>query len=163
MIDRPTLSAWVAGALDPARAAEVAEALSQDSALRAQATALQTEATGPWPADDGWRLPLPQPGARMAVMGAAGPGDAVVLPVPAGDGMVVVLHRGEQGWERVLPGPTDAPIAAASLHPREVLVVPTTAGTHDWTVIVAPNGIGDLQVAVARGAVPILRVRVEVA
>jgi hypothetical protein len=162
MIDRLTLAAWVAGALDPARAAEVDEAVAGNSGLLAQAAALRDAAAAPWPADDGWRLPLPQGGKRMAVMGGAGPGDPVVLPVPAGEGQVMVLHRGAFDWEQVLPGPGEPPIDTNKLRRREVLVVPDTVGTHDWTVIVAPPDVGDLQAAVARGDVPIVRVRVEV-
>lgn len=162
MIDRATLAAWVAGALDPARAAEVAEAVARDGGLRAEAGRIEADAAAAWPSDDGWRLPMPRPGVRMAVMGGPGPGDPVVLPVPEGDGQLVVLHRSTGAWEQVLPGPGAPPIDAASLQARQVLVAPDTAGTHDWTVLVAPADIGDLQAAVARGAVPIVRVRVEV-
>lgn len=163
MTDLPdrTLLAWIAGALEPGRAADVEEALRASAALRARLQLLVASGPAPTPGGPRWVVPAPGPGwglARAAPGAQAGAWLADDLHVdepfalllrprePAERRRVVVLREAEGGWEVAWP------LAEAELRRLDELPaeadgarrLPLRAGPRPgaqrWVAVLVPEG-----------------------
>lgn len=179
------LLAWLAGALEPGEAADVAARVADDPHLDAQVRLLEARIEE-GPPRQRWSVPPPGISGGQRAFGVSyqpsafsdGPvrgGDAfrIRLEDPgAPDRLVVVLLRGAAGWAVLAPGGPDELLPLSEL-PRDGegftldLIAPEGSGPWRWAVALPaldweidwtlpePERWAGLQEAVVEGRVPV--------
>lgn len=148
------LAAWLEDALDPDRAAEIAQMVAARPALAARVRALRARLQPTIePGERTWCLPFPGlrlPGApratlwEAAVMGSIGPGARFEVciedPEDAAQTRLVVLTRRGDDWEVIFPEEPedDVPVSVLPLAAdgrRIGLVAGLTLGEQRWALV----------------------------
>ena len=182
------LLAWLAGALDPGRASEVAEDVAADPMLQARVAALGAQLADP-PAAPSFRLPPPtRPsfGMRRQLAIAMGdttlrPGDRFRLaldPPDDAERIVVVLRRVTSDWSVVFPTDPDEVLPVGALptedgspildlvvdrpgRQRWAVALPAASVAIDWTAPEATRWQA-LSAGIADGSIPVTSIELEV-
>lgn len=177
--DEPTLRAWLLGGLEPGEATRLGEQVAASPSLQARVDALKVLLQD----DDAsvWSLPPPGQGhglrleaAPMQSYSVAQAGAAALLSLrfstPAeGPRLVVLLHRGEAGWEVLLPDAEEDRLSLDELDRlddgrvellvraapgRWALALPPLDWPIDWRLDAAARW-APLQAALSQGEIPV--------